>query len=119
MSVITFIRGPPSFSPSFDMATNFSTIGRTFPGLQYMMSLTRYMASSSPERSPLRTHLIYYSHPTVRQRPAASQPCRGHPAGAHVRASVFVGTSLDGFLARPNGQFDFLDAGGNEPHGYE
>jgi dihydrofolate reductase len=36
-----------------------------------------------------------------------------------VRASVFVGTSLDGFLARPNGQFDFLDAGGNEPHGYE
>ena len=36
-----------------------------------------------------------------------------------MRASVFVGTSLDGFLARPNGQFDFLDAGGNEPHGYE
>lgn len=36
-----------------------------------------------------------------------------------MRASVFVGTSLDGFLARPNGELDFLDAGGNEPHGYE
>ncbi|MDQ1452546.1 MAG: hypothetical protein QOK38_2412 [Acidobacteriaceae bacterium] len=33
--------------------------------------------------------------------------------------SVFVGTSLDGFIARPNGDFDFLPAGGGEPHGYE
>jgi dihydrofolate reductase len=33
--------------------------------------------------------------------------------------SVFVGTSVDGFIARPNGTFDFLDAGGGEPHGYE
>jgi dihydrofolate reductase len=36
-----------------------------------------------------------------------------------MRASVFVGTSLDGFLARPNGDFDFLFPSGNEPHGYE
>ena len=36
-----------------------------------------------------------------------------------MRASVFVGTSLDGFIARPNGEFDFLDAGGSEPHGYD
>jgi len=37
-----------------------------------------------------------------------------------VKASVFVGTSLDGFIARPNGAFDFLDAaGGGEPHGYD
>jgi dihydrofolate reductase len=36
-----------------------------------------------------------------------------------VKASVFVGTSLDGFIARADGSFDFLDAGGNEPHGYE
>jgi dihydrofolate reductase len=35
-----------------------------------------------------------------------------------VKASVFVGTSLDGFIARPNGDFDFLPADGGEPHGY-
>jgi dihydrofolate reductase len=36
-----------------------------------------------------------------------------------MRASVFVGTSLDGFIARANGEFDFLDEGGGEPHGYD
>jgi dihydrofolate reductase len=36
-----------------------------------------------------------------------------------MTASVFVGTSLDGFIARANGTFDFLDTGGDEPHGYE
>ena len=34
-------------------------------------------------------------------------------------ASVFVGTSLDGFIARPNGAFDFLPVDGGEPHGFE
>jgi dihydrofolate reductase len=36
-----------------------------------------------------------------------------------VKASVFIGTSLDGFIARVNGDFDFLPPGGGEPHGYE
>lgn len=38
-----------------------------------------------------------------------------------MRASIFVGTSLDGFIARPNGAFDFLSAGGAEaePHGFD
>jgi dihydrofolate reductase len=36
-----------------------------------------------------------------------------------MKISVFVGVSVDGFLARPNGDLDFLDAGGNEPHGYD
>jgi dihydrofolate reductase len=36
-----------------------------------------------------------------------------------VKASVFVGTSLDGFIARRNGEFDFLPPGGGEPHGYD
>ena len=36
-----------------------------------------------------------------------------------MKTSVFVGVSVDGFIARANGAFDFLDAGGNEPHGYE
>ena len=38
---------------------------------------------------------------------------------SHVKASVFIGTSLDGFIARKNGAFDFLPPGGGEPHGYD
>lgn len=34
-------------------------------------------------------------------------------------ASVFVGTSLDGFIARRDGTFDFLPADGGEAHGYD
>jgi dihydrofolate reductase len=36
-----------------------------------------------------------------------------------MQVSVFCGVSVDGFLARPNDDIDFLDAGGQEPHGYE
>ena len=36
-----------------------------------------------------------------------------------MKASVFVGTSLDGFIARTHGELDFLPHGGGEPHGYE
>ena len=36
-----------------------------------------------------------------------------------MKASTFIGTSLDGFIARANGAFDFLPPGGGEPHGYE
>lgn len=32
--------------------------------------------------------------------------------------SVFVGTSVDGFIARRNDDLDFLPEGGGEPHGY-
>jgi dihydrofolate reductase len=35
-----------------------------------------------------------------------------------MTASVFIGVSLDGFIARPNGDLDFLPEGGGEPHGY-
>ena len=32
--------------------------------------------------------------------------------------SVFIGASVDGFIARSNGDLDFLPEGGAEPHGY-
>ena len=39
-----------------------------------------------------------------------------------MKASVFVGTSVDGFIARENDALDFLDAGnteGGEAHGFD
>ncbi len=35
-----------------------------------------------------------------------------------MRVSVFVGTSVDGCIARPSAELDFLPVGGGEPHGY-
>ena len=35
-----------------------------------------------------------------------------------MKASVFIGTSVDGFIARRDGSLDFLPPGGGEPHGY-
>jgi dihydrofolate reductase len=42
-------------------------------------------------------------------------------SGDHFQAmlaSVFIGTSVDGFIARSDGALDFLPPDGGEPHGY-
>jgi dihydrofolate reductase len=36
-----------------------------------------------------------------------------------MAVTVFVGASVDGFIARPDGALDFLPADGGEPHGFE
>lgn len=35
-----------------------------------------------------------------------------------MTVSFFIATSVDGFIARPNGDLDWLPAEGGEPHGY-
>jgi dihydrofolate reductase len=35
-----------------------------------------------------------------------------------MTVSVFIGASVDGFIARANDDLDFLPPGGGEPHGY-
>lgn len=45
----------------------------------------------------------------------ADRPTKASP----MYASVFAGTSLDGYIARADGALDFLPPGAGEPHGYE
>src|SRR5574341_1149226 len=43
----------------------------------------------------------------------------GSGAQARVRVSVFVGVSIDGFIAREDGSLDYLKPFEGEDHGYE
>src|SRR5213082_867230 len=58
--------------------------------------------------------------PQLQARAAAKQKCqpRLSAAEAPMMISIFIGTSVDGFIARRNGDLDFLPVDGGEPHGY-
>src|SRR5271170_6027217 len=71
--------------------------------MYHNMSVPRNL--SAPERPALSPLFILRN----RQRPRR---------GFCMTVSVFIGTSLDGFIARPDGALDFLPEGGGEPHGY-
>lgn len=52
-------------------------------------------------------------------RIAATDKDEGKFEEPAMTISVFIGASVDGFIARPDGTLDFLPEGGGEPHGYD
>jgi hypothetical protein len=55
----------------------------------------------------------------IRHHGARSFGALGQQPREPNEASVLVGTSLDGFIARPNGELHFLHVSGGEAHGYD
>src|ERR1041385_6561701 len=51
--------------------------------------------------------------------PKHRRPLNWRSMQRSIRLSVFCGISVDGFLARLDHTLDFLETGGQEPHGYD
>lgn len=84
---------------------------------------TRSTPKRRPAPKPKRAHV---TKPKPRRAPKP-QPAPQHPAArkpnrAHPRVSVFIGASVDGFIAREGGDLDFLEVPGDpkgEDYGYQ
>src|SRR2546425_7301301 len=86
-SVMTRIFGMPLLAPIRFIAKNFSTIGRTLPGLQNMISRTRNMEVSRVG-SVRRQQTVPASRTLNNDGSAITQNLGGRPLAAHLRTLV-------------------------------
>lgn len=73
----------------------------------------------APLRSLTRLQWYLWLAQNARSARVIAKVVMRQQEGFAVKTSVFIGTSLDGFIARVNGDLDFLPPGGGEPHGYD
>lgn len=82
----------------------------------------RRLAKRLPARSrkgPRVPKSVLRDPPASRRQPPSTRPAPRRPGRARV--SVFIGASVDGFIARENGDLDFLEVPGDpkgEDYGY-
>src|SRR5256886_11606279 len=97
---MTRIFGMPAFWPSLDMARDFSTIGRTLPGLQYMISRMRSIETPWLIGSRnLSVGLLIVQRAAAWAHPVRRRHVQNTYCSCGVAASVFDGRSETGARA--------------------